>query len=72
MESWEADGLAVILVQSFPRSQIATDVWEAELLPLDKARAEEAVRRIRRTGRSLSMPPLGGSVRSASRSEEDG
>lgn len=49
MESWQADGLATILVQSFPRSSIATDVWEAELLPLDKSRAEEAVRRIRRT-----------------------
>ena len=49
METWEAGGLAVALVQSFPRSSIATDVWEAEILPLDKARAEEAVRRIRRT-----------------------
>jgi hypothetical protein len=48
MESWQADSLATVLVQSFPRSSIATDVWEAELLPLDKARAEEAVRRIRR------------------------
>ncbi len=49
METWQADNLATLLVQSFPRSAIATDVWEAELLPLDKARAEEAVRRIRRT-----------------------
>ena len=48
MERWEAEGLAQSLCQSFPRSQIAPDIWQSELEPLDKARAEEAVRRVRR------------------------
>ena len=49
METWEADGLSALICQSFPRSQIAADVWADEFKPLDKPRAEEAVRRIRKT-----------------------
>ena len=49
METWQADSLAAVLCRSFPRSSIAADVWAEELGPLDTVRAEEAVRRIRRT-----------------------
>lgn len=49
METWQADSLAAALCQSFPRSSITADVWATELAGMDQARAEEAVRRIRRT-----------------------
>ena len=49
METWQADSLAAALCQSFPRSAITADIWAGELADMDQARAEEAVRRIRRT-----------------------
>ena len=49
METWQADSLAGALCQSFPRSSITADVWASELADLEQGRAEEAVRRLRRT-----------------------
>ena len=49
MERWQAEGLAQSMCQSFPRSQIAPDIWTSEIEPLDLARAEETVRQLRRT-----------------------
>jgi len=45
----DASTIAVKLSQAWPRSSIATDVWEEELAPLDRGRAEETVRQLRRT-----------------------
>jgi len=49
METWEADTLGGLIAQSWPRSSITADVWAGEFRSLDKPRAEEAVRQLRRT-----------------------
>jgi hypothetical protein len=41
--------LAVKISQTWPRSSVATDVWEEELADLDRPRAEAALKQMRRT-----------------------
>jgi len=45
----DATFIAVKISQGWPRSAIATDVWEEELAELDKGRAEQTVRQLRRS-----------------------
>lgn len=46
MNHAQAEGLAMRLCQSFPRSQIAPDVWIEHLLPLHHGPADAAVRQV--------------------------